>query len=197
MPPIYKPFLLLFCFGWIFYNCSPVQSTAEKTEKSNPNTLSEADADDLLIQMSTLLIPNPEGQKELENNVLVNFAIDSLFSVVRASSGLFYQVLDPGQGEKLQWGDRITAHYQGTFLDGRIFDSSYRKGEPLSFYIGNMIAGWNEGLQLVAPGGSLLLLVPSHLGYQEEGLQNKRGQYLIPPNSPLIFRIEVVGREEE
>ena len=73
-----------------------------------------------------------------------------------------------------------------------MFDSSYRRDKPLRFYIGNMIPGWNEGLQLIAPGGRIQLFVPSALGYGEKGLPDGKDGFLVPPDTPLVFEVEVI-----
>ena len=149
--------------------------------------------DEWIIRLSNQLVANPTTQAERDRNAIVNYAIDSLLDVRSTPSGLFYQVLREGEGAPLQWGDRVAVHYRGVFLeDGRLFDSSYRRDKPMEFYIGNMIDGWNEGLQLLRPGARALLLVPSGLAYGEAGVKKDDGEVVVPPNAVLAFEVEIV-----
>ena len=100
------------------------------------------------------------------------------------------------EGEAIVWGDYLRAHYRGAFLDGKVFADSRALDRPLEFYVGNMIDGWNEGLQLIAPGGKMILLVPSALGYGADGLVTSRGDTLVPAHAILRFEIEVLERLE-
>lgn len=152
------------------------------------------DEDQTILQLSAFLIAEPKNQAEEDQNAIVNYAIDELIPLERTRTGLLYRILEAGEGEKLQWGDYITAHYQGYFLDGRVFDDSRRRDKPLQFYIGNMIPGWNEGLQLIAPKGRIQLMVPSPLAYGEKGMPNGKEGFLVPPNTPLVFEVEVLEK---
>jgi FKBP-type peptidyl-prolyl cis-trans isomerase len=146
------------------------------------------------MQLSPYLIGDPSSLAEKEQNTIINYAIDRLIPIKKSDTGLFYQVLEPGEGDFLKWGDYVSAHYKGYFLDGQIFDSSYRRDQPLEFYIGNMVPGWNEGLQLLKPGGKILLLLPSALAYGEKGFPDGKEGYLVPPNQILAFEVEVLEK---
>lgn len=153
------------------------------------------DQDQILLQLSPYIIAEPADQAEREQNAIVDFAIRELLPLERTRTGLFYRVLNPGEGDLLQWGDYVNAHYKGYFLDGELFDDSRRRrDEPMQFYIGNMIPGWNQGLQLIAPGGRIELLVPSALAYGEKGLPDAKGGLLVPADTPLRFEVEVLER---
>lgn len=102
-------------------------------------------------------------------------------------SGLQYQILEPGSGEKPRAFDTVTVHYKGMLLDGTIFDSSYDRGEPATFPLNRVIKGWTEGLQLIGKGGKIKLFIPPELGYGDMGA----GQ-TIPPGSALIFEVELI-----
>ncbi|HMP12516.1 MAG TPA: FKBP-type peptidyl-prolyl cis-trans isomerase [Saprospiraceae bacterium] len=153
-----------------------------------------ADEEGLLLRLSAALIADPQQQSEKDHNAIIHYALDHLLEVQSTPSGLFYQILKPGTGAPLSWGERVSVHYRGYFTNGQVFDASRQRGKPLEFYIGNMIDGWNEGLQLLRPGAQALLLIPSQLAYGESGLRDARGQVLVPPNSVLIFEIEVLRR---
>ena len=106
------------------------------------------------------------------------------------SSGLQYEVLDATIGQKPKATDTVRVHYEGTLPDGTVFDSSYKRGEPISFALNQVIAGWTEGLQLMSVGSKYKLFIPYHLGYGERG-----AGATIPPYSALVFTVELLGIE--
>jgi FKBP-type peptidyl-prolyl cis-trans isomerase FklB len=108
--------------------------------------------------------------------------------VVALPSGLQYKILKAGTGPKPVATDTVVTHYKGTFLNGQQFDSSYDRGEPATFTVNGVIPGWTEALQLMPVGSKWQLVVPPKLAYGEKGFQN-----VIPPNSTLLFEIELVG----
>lgn len=166
-----------------------VEDTAQKEEA--PKGVEE---DDLMLRLSMDLVANPQTQAQKDQNDIINYAIDELLDVRRTPSGLYYQILETGQGDSLKWADRVRVHYRGYFLDGTQFDSSYRREKPIEFYIGNMIHAWNEGLRLLRIGSKARLLVPSYLGYGEEGLKDDKDQFIVPPDKVLVFELEVLKK---
>lgn len=108
-------------------------------------------------------------------------------SVTTTASGLQYEVLASGTGAKPGPADTVTTHYHGTFIDGRVFDSSVDRGEPAEFRVDGVIRGWTEALQLMAVGDKWKLYVPPQLAYGE------RGGGRIGPNETLIFEVELLG----
>jgi len=107
--------------------------------------------------------------------------------VVTTASGLQYQVITEGTGATPGATDNVTVHYQGTTLDGKEFDSSYKRGAPATFPLNRVIAGWTEGLQLMKEGGKSRLFIPSNLAYGERGAGRDIG-----PNAALIFEVELI-----
>ena len=191
--------VLLLC-SVLLINCAGGETEASDTPVADaPEVLSAppVNEDEAIFQLSAYLIAEPETQEEKDQNLIVNYALDEIIPLQRTNSGLFYRIQDTGEGPSLQWGDYLTAHYKGYLLDGNVFDSSYRKNKPMKFYIGNMIDGWNEGLQLIKKGGRIQLFVPSKLGYKEQGVSDGKDGYIIPPNSPLVFEVEVLEVEEK
>ena len=106
--------------------------------------------------------------------------------VKTTASGLQYEVLTEGTGPMPKATDTVSVHYKGTLLDGKVFDSSYERGEPANFKVNGLIPGWVEALQLMKVGSKYKLYIPSELGYGEDGMQE------IPPNATLIFEMELL-----
>lgn len=104
-------------------------------------------------------------------------------------SGLQYEVITMGDGPKPAATDKVKVHYRGTFLDGKEFDSSYARGEPISFQLDQVIAGWTEGVQLMPVGSKFMFYIPSNLAYGPDGGRT------IGPNASLIFQVELLGIE--
>lgn len=108
--------------------------------------------------------------------------------VTTTASGLQYEILTKGSGPVPKAGDTVTAHYRGTLLDGKEFDNSYKRGEPLSIPVTGVIPGWTEALQLMPVGSKWKLYIPSSLAYGDYGA----GQD-IPGGAALIFEVELLG----
>lgn len=106
--------------------------------------------------------------------------------VVTTDSGLQYEVLKSGNGATPGPTDTVTTHYHGTFVDGRVFDSSVERGTPASFPVNRVIKGWTEALQMMKVGDKWKIVCPPDLAYGE------RGRSGIPPNSTLVFEIELL-----
>ena len=107
--------------------------------------------------------------------------------IVTLPSGLQYEVITEGNGKKPSATDRVKCHYEGTLIDGTLFDSSIKRGQPAVFGVNQVIRGWVEALQLMSEGSKWRLFIPSELGY---GAQ-QAGE-MIPPHSTLIFEVELI-----
>ena len=107
--------------------------------------------------------------------------------VIVPKSGLQYMVLNEGSGRSPKATDRVRCHYEGTLIDGSVFDSSYRRGEPADFPLDGVIPGWTEGVQLMKEGAKFRFFIPYLLGYGERGAGSS-----IPPYSTLIFDVELI-----
>ncbi|MBR6015873.1 MAG: FKBP-type peptidyl-prolyl cis-trans isomerase [Prevotella sp.] len=107
--------------------------------------------------------------------------------VVTLPSGLQYQVLREGNGRKPKATDQVKCHYEGMLVDGTLFDSSIQRGEPATFPLNGVIAGWTEGLQLMQEGAKYRFIIPYHLGYGERGAGGS-----IPPFAALVFDVELI-----
>lgn len=102
-------------------------------------------------------------------------------------SGLQYKVLEEGDGETPEADSEVEVHYEGSLLDGTVFDSSFERGEPVSFRVNQVIEGWQEALQMMSVGDTWMLYIPAELAYGESG------QGPIGPNETLTFRVELLG----
>lgn len=107
--------------------------------------------------------------------------------VVVTKSGLQYEVLSEGTGALPRATDTVRCHYEGRLVDGSVFDSSYRRGEPAEFPLNGVIAGWTEGLQLMKEGAKYRFYIPQELGYGARGAGSS-----IPPYAALIFDVELI-----
>jgi len=122
-----------------------------------------------------------EGEKFLAENATKE-------GVKVLPSGLQYEVITPGTGRSPKLSDTVTTHYRGTLIDGTEFDSSYRRGEPATFPVSGVIAGWTEALQLMKEGAKWRIFVPPNLAYGERGAGRAIG-----PNATLIFEVELIS----
>lgn len=125
-----------------------------------------------------------EGQKFLAENKVKE-------GVQTTASGLQYKVVTMGDGAKPVATDTVKVHYRGTLLDGTEFDSSYARNEPISFGLNRVISGWTEGVQLMPIGSKFMFFIPPELAY------GAGGGGPIPPNSTLIFEVELLDIETE
>lgn len=123
---------------------------------------------------------NSENQAFLDN-------IARQPGVVKTASGLHYKVVQIGSGEKPTNNSVVTVNYEGKLPNGKIFDSSFKRGAPASFGVSDVISGWTEALQLMNAGSVWELYIPPNLAYGERGVPG-----VIPPNSVLIFTVDLL-----
>ena len=121
-----------------------------------------------------------EGEKYLSENAKKE-------GVVTLPSGLQYKVLKEGNGKSPKATDKVVCHYEGMLVDGTMFDSSVQRGEPATFPLNGVIAGWTEGLQLMKEGAKYRFFIPYQLGYGERGAGAS-----IPPFATLVFDVELI-----
>ena len=111
--------------------------------------------------------------------------------VITLKSGLQYEIINKGNGNQPKASDKVRVHYHGTLIDGTVFDSSVRRGEPATFGVTQVISGWVEALQLMPVGSKWKLYIPSNLAYGAQGA----GQH-IGPHTTLVFEVELLGIEK-
>jgi FKBP-type peptidyl-prolyl cis-trans isomerase FklB len=135
-----------------------------------------------------------QGKKAAENKAAGEaFLADNKTKkgVTTLDSGLQYKVITPGTGDSPDINDKVKCHYRGSLINGREFDSSYKRNEPAVFPVNGVIKGWTEALQLMKVGAKWMLYVPSDLAYGDQGAGN-----VIEPGSTLIFEVELLEIQE-
>jgi FKBP-type peptidyl-prolyl cis-trans isomerase len=152
---------------------------------------------DAIFRQLNIALSEVESRKA-ENEALENLEKGAAFleengkreGVITTESGLQYEVITQGEGPIPGETANVTVHYEGTLIDGEVFDSSYESGEPVSFGLNGVIPGWTEGLQLMPVGSTYKFYIPSNLGY------GARSTGPIPGNSVLIFKVELLEISE-
>jgi FKBP-type peptidyl-prolyl cis-trans isomerase FklB len=155
-----------------------------------PSVLSQAEAQQAMMalqqEVSQRQQSKASGNKKAGEDFLAQNKTKE--GVQTLPSGLQYQVLQPGTGRRPGKTDKVTTHYHGTLIDGTVFDSSYERGEPATFPVNGVIAGWTEALQLMQEGAKWRLFIPSNLAYGSRGAGSDIG-----PDSTLIFDVELIS----
>jgi FKBP-type peptidyl-prolyl cis-trans isomerase FklB len=146
--------------------------------EGNQTAISHNEARELEAKMSAVAIE--QGKAFLEEN-------KKRPGIVTLPSGLQYEVINEGTGKKPKATDQVRCHYEGTLVDGTLFDSSIQRGEPAVFGVNQVIPGWVEALQLMSEGAKWKLYIPSDLGYGARGAGE-----MIPPHSTLVFEVELL-----
>ncbi len=166
-----------------------------KDEMATGKTLlSDNDAAAALNQLQAEVHKKQDEQRQLagETNMKEGEAFLSANKtkegVVTLPSGLQYKILTAGTGPKPAASDTVICNYRGTFINGTEFDSSYKRGQPASFPVGQVIKGWTEALQLMPVGSKWQLFIPANLAYGPQGAGG-----VIGPNATLIFEVELIG----
>ena len=175
------------------YNKDLLLDALNKMIKDDTLTLAfpEKNANEI-IQKNLKLAQDAENQKRMEEQKQFLANNKKRPGVIETPSGLQYEILKRGDGTKPNSvNSRVKVHYAGTLMDGKEFDSSYKRGEPAEFELKNVIKGWTEGLQLMPVGSKWELYIPQELAYGER----QAGQ--IKPFSTLIFTVELLGIERD
>lgn len=156
--------------------------------------LSENEMQTRLAEMQEGVMQNMQEktQKISERNLragkafLTNNAKNS--GIVTLPSGLQYRILKKGDGNYPTLNDTVTVDYEGQLIDGKVFDSSYKRGKPITFPVNGVIQGWKEALQIMQPGATWMLYIPSNLAYGEHGATGAIG-----PNETLVFKVHLIS----
>lgn len=162
------------------YNGSPTQLTPEQQQEALTN-LKKA----LVAKRATEQAQAGEkAKKEGEDFLAANKSKDGVKTL---PDGLQYKVLTDGKGGQPKADSQVTVNYKGSLIDGTEFDSSYKRGEPTTFGVNQVIKGWGEALPLMKIGSKWQIFIPSDLAYGETGIPGT-----IPPNSVLVFEVELL-----
>ena len=153
----------------------------KKTYEKRMKVLQKSAEKEAAVAAKTQLDTGSEYFKTLDKN-------DKIKS---SDSGLYYEIIKPGSEPKPKATDTVIVHYEGQLIDGTVFDSSIKRGEPATFALDKVIPGWTEGLQLIGKGGKAKLYIPSDLAYGNKTMRD------IPPGSTLIFDIELIDINPE
>jgi FKBP-type peptidyl-prolyl cis-trans isomerase FklB len=151
-----------------------------------PTAISHTEAREIVNKFFTELEEkmNAENIEKSKNFLAENAKREG---VTTLASGLQYEVIKEGNGKKPSATDKVKCHYEGTLIDGTLFDSSIKRGEPTVFGLNQVIKGWTEALQLMTEGSKWRLYLPSELAYGAQGAGEA-----IPPHSALIFDVELI-----
>lgn len=122
-----------------------------------------------------------EGKAFLEKNAKIP-------GIKTTASGLQYQIIDEGAGESPAVNDSVTVDYEGKLINEKVFDSSYQRGKPTTFKVGDVIKGWQEALTMMKPGATWMLYIPSELAYGAQGAMGAIG-----PNETLVFKVHLIA----
>ena len=150
-------------------------------------TPEQIDAAKLAFQKQMIQKMQETAQKNLKDGEAFLDKNKSANGYSATASGLQYKVVQEGKGAVPKMGETVTVNYRGTLTDGTEFDSSYKRGQPASFVVGEVIPGWNEGLQMMKVGAKYKLAIPAALAYGPRGQGGA-----IPPNAVLLFEVELL-----
>ena len=164
------------------YNDEPLAMTPEEAATIRESFIAERRAEAEAERNEQVASNAVEGDKFLLENRTKE-------GVILTDSGLQYKVLEMGDGPRPTATDSVKVHYRGTLLNGEEFDSSYERGEPISFVLNKVIAGWTEGVQLMPVGSKFMFYIPPDLAY------GPAGGGPIGPNATLIFQVELLDIE--
>ncbi len=164
-----------------------MSDAVKKVFSGKPTGWTEEDIQSIFMKAEGIFAEEKNKQqiKQLDSLITKRFPQSK---VMKTESGLRYEVLTQGTGVKPSAQDTVVVHYAGTLAaDGKEFDNSYKRGEPITFPLGGVIRGWTEGLQLMPKGSKYRLFIPAQLGYGERGAGAD-----IPPGAALVFEVELV-----
>jgi len=162
----------------------------------NESKVTEAEAEKVMAAFQARMQAEAASKAEAEGKANAVAAEEFLTNnkkreqVTTTDSGLQYEILNKGEGPKPGAADTVSVHYHGTLLDGTVFDSSVKRGQPASFAVNQVIAGWTEVLQLMPTGSKWKVVIPSELAYGKNGAGSAIG-----PNETLVFEIELLAIE--
>lgn len=163
-----------------FLQKNPLKVAPQEAQQVLNDFFTELQAKEQAAQAEAGKVIKEQGEKFLAENAKKD-------GVIVTASGLQYKVLTEGTGKQPKASDTVRCHYEGTLIDGTIFDSSYQRGEPADFGLRQVIVGWTEGVQLMKEGSKFRFFIPYNLAYGERGAGG-----IIPGFAALIFDVELI-----
>jgi FKBP-type peptidyl-prolyl cis-trans isomerase FklB len=169
---------------------NPFMTGLKEVLAGKPSTLSEGDVQEAMMALQQEMTQKQGAVGNVNKQSGEAFLAENKNKegVNTLPSGLQYEVLEEGNGKSPSATDTVTVHYKGTLIDGTTFDSSYDRGQPATFPVNGVIAGWTEALQLMKEGSKWRLFIPSDLAYGTQGAGD-----IIGPNSTLLFDVELLS----
>jgi len=159
---------------------------AKDTRLTTDQAMQKINAAFTQIQTQTDAKRKADGEKNIAEGAAYLEKNKTKAGVTTTASGLQYEVIKQGTGEKPKATDKVRVNYEGTLIDGTVFDSSYKRNQPAEFAVNGVIPGWSEGVQLMNVGSTYRFVIPSELAYGANGNQS------IAPNATLIFKVELL-----
>ncbi len=178
-------YILLLIIVSINFSCKD-----KAVQKNDIENIATEDAD--FSELYQYYHSNPKTLEQREENEIIEYAADNNMDAVRTRSGVYIARHVVGDGDSIKWGDPITVNYRGYFLDGKEFDSSYKREKPIRFRVGSMVPGWNEAFPFLKIGSKATFIIPSHMGYGKRGFPG-----FVEPDQILIFDVEILTEENE
>lgn len=177
--------LLTLMLGFAIISCKQSAETNDKAQAPAKEEFKIPDGP-LAQKLYANYHQTPATQPQKDENRLIEYAVANNIDVERSASGLYYTIAKTTEEPNFNMGQDVAADYRGITLDGKEFDSSYKRGQPIRFKVGAMIPGWNEALTMMNKGSKATLLIPSSLAYGSRGFPGAIG-----PNEPLVFELEI------
>lgn len=172
-------------------SCKTDSKTTTNTEVVETKTLPKAD-NPMMAKLYEHYSTNPQTQLQKDENAIIEYLASKNRPFKRYPNGLYMEMKKEGEGPKYLKGQPSRVDYRGYTLDGKIFDSSFKRGRPMDFKAGQMIPGWNQAQYDVSPGAELTIIVPSYLAYGDRGFPGA-----IAPNTPIAFDVYFKSLSEQ
>ncbi|WP_439883173.1 FKBP-type peptidyl-prolyl cis-trans isomerase [Pontibacter sp. MBLB2868] len=169
---------------------APFMTGLQEVLEGKPSTLSQEEVQQAMMALQQEMTQKQGAVGNVNKQAGEEFLAENKNKpgVNTLPSGLQYEVIEEGNGKSPSATDTVTVHYKGTLIDGTTFDSSYERGEPATFPVNGVIAGWTEALQMMKEGAKWRLYIPSNLAYGAQGAGD-----VIGPNSALLFDVELLS----
>ena len=175
-----KQIIFIVLLGLCILSCKQKNSPEAIIETK----IAESVDQDLAARLYSNYTVDPQTQAQEDENLIIEYLVKRNLDMKRFPNGLYYNVIKKGVGPNYVQNQDAVADYRGFFLTGKIFDSSFSKGKPIEFKVGQMIDGWNQVQKTLNPGSEVTIMVPSYLAYGDKGFPG-----FVPANTVIAFDI--------